>query len=191
MTQKPNANICLIFSPDIERDFTELAQKYFKGQTEGYCLDENQVFPHITLAQIAIQNEAQQQHIFQSIAKITPDPIELTSFQVKFRQTGFLWFEFVVSETDSLMLLKDNIDQMVREIGLEPLNNAIETYQPHVTLARMKANCIFPPIVIPESIAHKSFKVSLTCGRSDENGQLLLRTLDDNKNASFPSSQPQ
>jgi 2'-5' RNA ligase len=174
-------NIVLIPDDVTARIVVDLAHKTYSKISDGYCLENGKVFPHITLTQFYTQDLSVVQNIANDVEKLKSNPIPdiyFINFGARFWTNdvgAYLWIGLSNQNTDKLVDFQKIFHGIILSHNLKPLNGSLENYAPHVTFARILASKPLPEILIPDyfvsgnSVGHWK----LAIGHSDKNGQFL------------------
>ncbi len=169
-------NIALIPSDAaVQVLFAELAQSYFSGSQDGYILG-NDALAHVTLCQFYAKNDQAARDSFHTYNDNRSIELLITKFRLRSgdeTHTGKVWAEFLIERVADLLERQQKCFQHLIQKGLEPLT-PVETYSPHITLARLTNE----PSRIPSVDAGPRHPITFrpVVGASTENG-VLIRTL--------------
>lgn len=166
-------NIALIPSnPVFQELFARLAQTYFSTIQDEYILGEN-ALAHITLCQFFADTEQAAVNAYSTFVDKAIAHLFIHRFNLRKgegRHTGKFWAEFLVDREPDLLERQRKCYHHLIENDLRPLT-PVETYSPHVTLARISHEVAELPLIslIPE----RRFECYLALGNSSENGKLV------------------
>jgi 2'-5' RNA ligase len=167
-------NIALIPVDQSLRDELQLlAQSYFSATQDGYILASD-ALPHVTLCQFRAQDQQSALDLFHSFGARKNEGLTLKDFRLRkgtAPHAGFLWAEFPVEKSRSLIDLQRDCFFHLKDGKVEVLT-PVETYSPHVTLARLARE----PDRVPSGLHRlhqKPVPFSLAIGVSSENGVFI------------------
>ena len=173
-------NIVLLPNAEIANAAVGLSQEVFSKISDGYCLEEGKIFPHITLGQFRSENSDVVQRITQRILDMKEDAVPDMAFSDMYAQpdkrddVDYLWIGLAVIPSEELSSVQEKVHLVLQGEGLVPLNPSLDAYWPHLTLARIREETPIPSFSSPDC-----FKVDvidgwkLAIGHSDRNGQFL------------------
>lgn len=173
-------NIVLVPNAEIDKAAVDLSHAIFSGISDGYCLEEGKVFPHITLGQFYTEDQDLVRRVAQQVEglghKTAPDITFSDAYAKPDTRDSikYLWIGLAVLPSEELSLLQRNVHLLLQQEGISLLNGSLESYWPHLTLARIREETPIPPFVSPDC-----FKVDviggwkLAIGHSDRKGQFL------------------
>lgn len=152
----PRYNIALLPAEiHLQATFAELAQQNFGGIADEYCLNGRDALAHVTLCQFAAATDEIAQHCFNSLRKDVPSfDLALTEFHAragKNEHKAHLFLEFQVERSPELFECQNRVFDSVLHHMLVP-HTKKETYSPHITLARIRADRASPISMIAPPI---------------------------------------
>jgi 2'-5' RNA ligase len=165
-------NIALIpVDENLQLLFQSISQKYFGKHHDQYLL-ANGALAHVTLCQFYAEDKDGALAAFQSFSAKKNINITIRNYNIRSGRAphiGFFWTEFVVDKTPTLLQMQAKCFSHLAAMGHESLT-AIDTYAPHITLARLGQHMeIRPSEDIPYGVP-LAFRPVV--GPSTENGVL-------------------
>ncbi len=183
-------NIVLIPSLETHQKFIQFAKECFGKIYNGYLLGENSI-PHISLCQFEGTKEQLQQIIeglkgLRYSSYYSPTLYSLNTVQLGGSFTGKYAADLGVDRTPEIMQLHYRTTEVVKKIGLEPLNAKDDRYRPHLTLAFFDPQAALT-ILNPEKLFGNNVPFTVAVGIADENWQ-FTEVLSKQTDLSIPSS---
>ena len=179
---KQRYNIVLVPSSAEDREkFVNFAQKFAEEhliELQGYLLGNDSI-PHITLCQFdgsdkeleKIKNVLQIL-VYSNGGYIPSFNIFNSKIILSGNLTGKEAIDLGVEKTSEIMTLHTDVSDIVKKIGLTPLNPSGDLYRPHLTLAFFKPQAIpVPDLILLEQFNSINFTIAL--GKADDNWQLV------------------
>lgn len=174
-------NIVLVPDDKTAKIAVDLAHRTYSKIADGYCLEEDKVFTHITLTQFHTMDLSVVQNIATDVEELKSykiPQIYFTNFYARFAEiegNKCHWVGLSNKNTPDLANFQAKFHACLEKHGLKPLSQTLENYVPHVTFARVLASKQLPEILVPDYFmtGQPVGKWFLAIGHSDKNGQFL------------------
>lgn len=156
--------------------FQKVANDLFLDVSDGYLLSDNSL-THITICQFVTDNQTIPEKIFKDVQTLNikhynPKMLGFSFQKGPKKHEGFYMAQIFIEREPALMTIHNRTLDILRDFGINCLNDHAELYKPHITLARIK---LIKPIPIWHDSILNSARFKLTLGLSDQNGQYLQK----------------
>lgn len=173
----PRFNIALLPDDMKWRDrFAALSQKHFLHLHDEYILGEAGI-AHVTLCQFYADDEVTARDAYHSLKDYSPLELSITAFRIRsgtLVNSGKFIADLAIEKTEGLLQRQKKCAEHIAALGLKALT-PIETYSPHITLARLSSQPAIEPMIDTASYGNPiSFSPAL--GLSTEPG-VFIRVL--------------
>lgn len=168
-------NIAYMLTNKAHNDFcVDLAQSHFKDVQDKYLLG-HQALPHVTLCQFYAESNERAVRIYKSFAPaVSIENLIIEKCQVRsgtLVNAGKFIVELKVQANSALSNLQKLLFEHIEQSGGRALT-PIQTYSPHITLARIHTMPMLLPAEAPDAqIVQISVRLSL--GASTEEGVFI------------------
>lgn len=168
-------NIALIPSQEeTQEKLQQLAKSHFADLQDGYLLGD-EALAHVTLCQFQAESQEQARNVFLALEVGIDYPLAIKDFHFRKgeeKHEGYVWAEFVIQKSPSLMALQEKCHKHVLEMKCKPLT-AVDDYSPHITLARLKNATSQTLLAKTPTAPFKEADFEPAIGITADNGELL------------------
>ncbi len=138
-------NTVLIPHEFIANAATTFAQSNFSEGHDGYCLSQKGHLPHITLAQIEVEDDFDDKAFFEKVSEIKWNADLALTLGDYYHNLDRGYNGVHIQMTPELRRLHNQVIDACKEFGVKPQNASGDDYWPHMTFAKH-------PVPLPEPV---------------------------------------